>query len=148
MNRKSMFSRFAMDDGRHWPPEIVIDEDASTAVGRARYRATCICGTVSEAADSLEEARLQHIAHINTRLGPSRGPAWLPLEARIVLLMSAMLMICLACYASGELITHSYTLTGTFGGVIQAGSVIVGFALAFGLMVAVRRFIGPTRDGR
>ncbi|WP_346406808.1 hypothetical protein [Mycolicibacterium conceptionense] len=136
--RKSLLARFTMDDGWH-APEIILDEDACTTAGRAQYRSKCSCGVVSPATDSAMDALVAHTAHVDNCLGPSH------LGVRIALLMSVMLMICVGCYMIGELLTHSYSLAGTTAAIVRAGSCIVGFAMAFSLMLAVRRFIGPTR---
>ena len=130
--------RFAIDDGRHLP-QLVIAEDASTAAGRARFRAGCSCGRMSShPAGTREQALAAHIAHVNTKIGPSKGPKWLPVGARLVLLMLAMLAIWMGCYITGETLADGSK-------VIVAGSILTGFALAFGLMVATRHYIAPTR---
>ncbi len=48
--------RYIIDDGCHLP-QIVIDEDASTAAGAARYRSRCSCGRMLRLpADTHEDA--------------------------------------------------------------------------------------------
>ncbi|MFI8944113.1 hypothetical protein [Streptomyces syringium] len=130
--------RFAIDDGRHLP-QLVISEDASTAAGTARFRAGCSCGRMtSHPAGTREQALAAHLAHVNTKIGPSKGPKWLPVGARLVILMLAMLAIWTGCYITGEVLADGSK-------VIVAGFILTGFALAFGLMVATRRYIAPTR---
>ncbi|WP_149561557.1 hypothetical protein [Streptomyces cacaoi] len=139
-----MLDRFAIDDGRHLP-DLVIDEDASTAAGTARYRVTCSCDRMPHhTAGTRDQALAAHIAHVNTRLGPSKGPAWLPVGARVILLLVAMVMLWAACYITGRTAVDSTGLTGAAANSVLVGSVLAGFALAFGLMVTVRRYIAPT----
>ncbi|MFJ7258235.1 hypothetical protein ACIQWV_38355 [Streptomyces sp. NPDC098085] len=139
------FDRFAIDGGRHLP-ELVIDEDASTAAGTARYRAGCSCGQVPQhLAGTRDQAFAAHADHVSTRLGPSRGPARLPLGARAALLTVAMLAAWGACYTTGQIITHNQGLTGATAKAVLGGSHLAGLTLAFGLMLAVRRYIAPTR---
>ncbi|WP_186782499.1 hypothetical protein [Streptomyces sp. CBG9] len=133
-----MLDRFAVDDGHHLP-QLVIDEDASSAAGTARFRAGCSCGRMApHPAGTREQALTAHLAHVNTKLGPSKGPKWLPVGARIIILMLAMLAIWMGCYITGEMLADGSKL-------IVAGSILIGAALAFGLMVAMRRYIAPTR---
>ncbi|MFG2978751.1 hypothetical protein ACGFYY_37915 [Streptomyces sp. NPDC048331] len=140
-----MFDRFAIDDGRHIP-QIVIDEDASTAAGTARFRAECSCGRLTRAAaGTRDQATAAHLAHAESRLAAARGPARLPLGTRTSALVAAMLAIWALCYATGATITGHYGLTGTTAKAVLAGSHLAGLALGFGLMVAARRFIAPTR---
>lgn len=86
--RTSLLARFAMDDGWH-APDIVLNEDACTPA--AQYRSKCSCGDVSPATNSATDALAAHIVHVDAGLGPSY------LGARIALLMSAMLMVCVGC---------------------------------------------------
>ncbi|MFD0196222.1 hypothetical protein ACWHAN_24020 [Streptomyces albidoflavus] len=133
-----MLDRFAVDDGHHLP-QLVIDEDASSAAGTARFRAGCSCGTIApHLAGTREQALTAHLAHVNTKLGPSKGPKWLAVGARLVILMLAMLAIWMGCYITGEMLADGSKL-------IVAGSILIGAALAFGLMVGMRRYIAPTR---
>jgi hypothetical protein len=141
----SMLDRFAIDDGRHLP-KVVIDEDASAAAGTARFRVACSCGRMPrQPAGSRDEALATHIAHVNTKIGPSKGPEWLPVGARLVILAVAMLVVWGACYATGQVITHDQELTGATAMTVLGVSHLAGLALAFGLMVAARRYIAPTR---
>ncbi|MEU2770675.1 MULTISPECIES: hypothetical protein [Streptomyces] len=141
----TVFDRFAIDDGQHLP-KPVLDEDASTAAGTARFRADCSCGRMPQTpAGTRAQALAAHIAHVNTKIGPSKGPEWLPIGARLVILAAAMLIIWGACYATGQNVTHDHDLTGATAKTVLGGSHLVGLALAFGLMVAVRRYIAPTR---
>ncbi|MFJ2819122.1 hypothetical protein [Streptomyces sp. NPDC087294] len=141
----TVFDRFVIDDGRHLP-KPVIDEDASTAAGTARFRAECSCGRMPQhPAGTREQALAAHIAHVNAKTGPSRGPEWLPVGARVVILAVAMLVVWGACYATGQIITHDQGLTGATAKTVLGGSHLAGLALAFGLMVTVRRYIAPTR---
>ncbi|WP_433860311.1 hypothetical protein [Streptomyces kronopolitis] len=137
--------RFAIDDGRHLP-ELVIDEDASTAAGAAQFRASCSCGRMpSLPAGSRDQALAVHLAHVKTKTSAPKGPQWLPEGARVIILAVAMLAVWGACYAAGEVITHETALTGTPAKAVVLGSVMTGFSLAFGLMVATRHYIAPTR---
>ncbi|MFJ8676719.1 hypothetical protein [Streptomyces sp. NPDC093589] len=136
-----MLARFAIDDGNH-RPKIVPDDDASVAAGAARYAAECSCGRWPRTVyDNPHQAITSHLAHITSRLGPSKGPAWLPVGLRIFLLTAAMMLIWAASYATGHVIARS---TGHSG--LVAAFHLLGIGLAFGLMVAVRRYIAPTRD--
>lgn len=141
----TVFDRFAIDDGLHLP-QPVIDEDASTAAGTARFRAECSCGRMPQhPAGTRDQALAAHIAHVNTKIGPAKGPEWLPVGARVVILVVAMLAIWGACYATGQMITHDQDLAGATAKTVLGGSHLAGLALAFGLMVAIRRYIAPTR---
>lgn len=133
-----MHARFAMDDGLQ-TPEIILDEDACSAAGRAQYRAKCSCGDVGPVTDSATEALIAHSLHVETRLGPPNP------GIRVALVMSVMILICLGTYAGAEIFTLAHGLTGTAAAAMRAGSCIGGFALAFIFMVSVRRFVGPTR---
>jgi hypothetical protein len=137
--------RFLIDDGLHLP-EIVADEDASTRAGTARFRASCSCRRMplSPPADR-GQALAAHLDHVRTRLAPSRGPSWLPVGVRIVVLLLLMLAVALACYLGGLALVDAYALTGASAASVRVGSVLGGFALAFLLMVAARHFIAPTR---
>jgi hypothetical protein len=141
-----MFSRFAIDDGRHLP-ELVIDEHASNHAGATRYRAECSCGRMpSDPAATRDQALAAHIAHVNTRLGPSRGPTWLPLEARLGLLFIACMALWAATFLGGHAAAEALDLGDTATAGARAGSVLAGFAAAGCLMVAARRYIAPTRN--
>lgn len=70
-----MHARFAMDDGLQ-TPEIILDEDACSAAGRAQYRAKCSCGDVGPVTDSATEALIAHSLHVETRLGPPPTPGY------------------------------------------------------------------------
>ncbi|MGA5202776.1 hypothetical protein [Streptomyces variegatus] len=140
-----MLERFKIDDGRHFPA-VRIDEDASTAAGAARWRAACSCGRMpAHPAGTRAQALAAHVDHARTRLGPTRGPAWLPVGVRIVVLLLLMLAVALACYFGGLALVEGYDLTGARAASVRAGSVLGGFASAFGLMVAARHFIAPTQ---
>ncbi|MFJ7416743.1 hypothetical protein ACIQWZ_39030 [Streptomyces sp. NPDC098077] len=56
-----------------------------------------------------------------------------------------MLAIWGACYATGQMITHDQDFAGVTAKTVLGSSHLAGLALAFGLMVAVRRYIAPTR---
>ena len=140
-----MLDRFAIDDGRHLP-EFVIDEDASSVAGSAQFRVTCSCGRMPEhLAGTRGRALAAHLAHVGTRLGPSRGPAWLPVGARLAILFVAMMALWGACLALGHVIIRHYGLTGGAAPAARVGFTLAGLALAMGLMVAARRYIAPTR---
>jgi hypothetical protein len=140
-----MLDRFRIDDGRHLP-RLVIDEDASTAASAARFRASCSCGRMPTGpAGTREQALAAHLDHVSTRIGPPRGPAWLPLGARITLLLALMLALALGGYAGGLTLVAHYDLTGPGAASARAGSLLGGFGLAFLLMVTARHFIAPTR---
>ncbi|MFD5342972.1 hypothetical protein [Streptomyces anulatus] len=141
----TVFDRFAIDDGRHLP-QPVIDEDASTAAGTARFRAECSCGRMPQhPAGTRDQALAAHIAHVNTKIGPAKGPEWLPVGARVAILAVTMLVIWGTCYATGQTVTHDQDLTGATAKTVLGASHLAGLVLAFGLMVAVRRYIAPTR---
>ncbi|GAA2439766.1 hypothetical protein [Streptomyces glaucus] len=125
-------SRFLIDDGRHLPV-LAIDEDSSFLHGQARYRAACSCGRMPpHPAGSREEAVRAHAQHAATRLGPEQ------LGLRVTALAVAMLVVWGTCYAVGRSLSDSRT--------VLAVTHLVGFTLAFGLMVAARRLIAPTRS--
>ncbi|MGK4909679.1 hypothetical protein [Streptomyces albus] len=141
-----MFDRFAIDDGRH-SPDLVIEEDATHAAGTARYRVGCSCGRMpQQTADSGRQALAMHIAHVRAKVGPSRGPAWLPVGARVVLLAAAMLATYGACYATGQALINGQDIAGATATLVLAGFHLAGLGCGFGLMVATRRYIAPTRD--
>ncbi|MGW7425819.1 hypothetical protein ACWGJB_38305 [Streptomyces sp. NPDC054813] len=140
-----MLDRFAIDDGRHLP-EIVIDEDASAVAGEARFRADCSCGRMPRPpAGTRDQALSAHIAHVNTRIGPSKGPAWLPLEARLALLFLGCLALCAGFFVGSIELADAAHLTSSAAAGARAGGALAGFAAAGCLMVAVRRYIAPTR---
>ncbi|MGJ5899430.1 hypothetical protein ACSCBZ_46945 [Streptomyces niveiscabiei] len=145
MTTDRRLDRIVIDDGLH-RPQIVIDEDASTSIGTALWRAECSCGRMPHHISGTPEGALAaHLDHVTTRIGPSKGPAWLPLGARITLLTTAMLVICIGCFAAGRVIIRAQDLTGPAAEGIAVGSVLTGFVLAFSLMVAARHYIAPTR---
>ncbi|WP_314223588.1 hypothetical protein [Streptomyces zaehneri] len=140
-----MFDRFAIDDGRHLP-EIVIDEDASTRAGDARFRAACSCNRMPRhPAGSRDQALAAHIAHVNTRIGPSKGPDWLPLEARLILLVLGCAVLWAGAFIGALTLADAVHLTGSAAAGARVGGVLTGFAAAGCLMVAVRHYIAPTR---
>ncbi|MEV1092389.1 hypothetical protein [Streptomyces microflavus] len=49
-----------------------------------------------------------------------------------------------ACYATGQVVPHGQDLTGAASKTVLVGPHLAGVALAFGLMVAARRYIAPT----
>ena len=137
-----MLDRFVIDAGRHLP-QLVIAEDASTTAGTAHFQARCSCGRMPHhPAGTREQALAAHITHVNAKIGPSKGPEWLPVSVRVVILMAAMLIIWGACYATDRIVAQD--LTGATAKTVLGSSHLVGLALAFGLMVAARRYIGPT----
>ncbi|MFD8509678.1 hypothetical protein ACFV27_00830 [Streptomyces antimycoticus] len=140
-----MLDRYRIDDGRHLP-EIVVDEDASTAAGDARWRASCSCDRMPAApAGTRGQALAAHLDHVRTRLSPTRGPSWLPAEVRIVVLLLLMLAVALGGYFGGLVLVDHYALAGPGAMSVRAGSLLGGFGGAFLLMVAGRHFIAPTR---
>ncbi|MEU2514716.1 hypothetical protein [Streptomyces syringium] len=140
-----MLERFAIDDGHH-SPTLIIDEDASTVAGAARFRSSCSCGRMPHhPAGSRDQAVAAHLAHVSTRLGPSRGPAWLPVEARLLLLFVGCLALSAAGLLGSMALVEKLHLAGSASLGIPASGILAGFAAAGCLMVAVRRFIAPTR---
>ncbi|ALV39324.1 hypothetical protein [Streptomyces sp. CdTB01] len=140
-----MLDRFAIDDGRHLL-EIVIDEDASAAAGEAQYRADCSCGRMPHRpAGTRDQALATHIAHVNTRIGPSKGPDWLPLGARLVLLFLGCMALWAGSFVGALELADAMHLTGSGAAGARVGGVLTGFVAAGCLMVAVRRYIAPTR---
>ncbi|MEV7417716.1 hypothetical protein [Streptomyces sp. NPDC089919] len=141
----TMLDRFAIDDGRHLP-QLVINEDASATAGTARYTASCSCGRMpGQTAGTRDQALAAHLAHVTTRTGPSKGPHWLPVGARLLILAGAMALVWGLCFTAGQIITDTQDLTGAAAKAVLAGAHLTGLLLAFGLMVAVRRYIAPTR---
>lgn len=140
-----MLDRLTIDDGHHLP-KLVINEDASTAAGEARFQATCSCNRMPRHLPGTSgQALSAHAAHINTGIGPSKGPKWLPVGARLAILVVAMLNIWAAAYTTGLFIVHSQAITGSTATIVLCGAHIVGLAVAFSVMVAVRQYIAPTR---
>ncbi|WP_446045343.1 hypothetical protein [Streptomyces olivaceus] len=137
--------RYIIDDGRHLP-QIVIDEDASTAAGAARYRSGCACGRMLSLPPGTHENALNvYLAHIDAQTGPAKGPEWLPVGVRVALLALVMVIAWGACFVAGQIVAHHQDLTGASAVAVRGGSDLAGLALAFGLMVAARRYIAPTR---
>ncbi|MEW2434348.1 hypothetical protein AB0952_09205 [Streptomyces caniferus] len=137
-----MLDGFAIDDGNH-RPKIIPDDDASVAAGAARYAAECSCGRwPRKVYDDRHQALSGHLAHVTSRLGPSKGPGWLPVGLRLFLLAAAMMLVWAASFATGHVIGRSTSNSG----LVLAAFHLLGLGLAFGLMVAVRRYIAPTRD--
>jgi hypothetical protein len=132
---KIMLDRFTIDDGRHLP-EIIINEDASAKVGKAVFRAGCSCGQMEEVVGTREQAMLAHVGHAGSKLGPEKGPEWLPVGIRLALLMVTMLAVWGGCYMVGQ--TQDSTA-------VQAGAHLVGMLLAFSTMVAARKYIAQTK---
>ncbi|MFJ3679844.1 hypothetical protein ACIPPN_30055 [Streptomyces diastaticus] len=85
-----------------------------------------------------EGALAAHLAHAATKTEPTKGPQWLPVGVRLALLVLAMLAIWVSCYIAGEALADGSKI-------IVGGAALVGFSLAFALMVAMRRYIAPTR---
>lgn len=139
-----MLDRWRIDDGRHLP-EYVIDEDASRAAGRARWRAVCSCGRMPRHEAGVPgEVMRAHLAHVTSRTGPSRGPAWLPVGLRVALLLVVMAAVWVGCYAAGQAAPGWWALTGASAAAARLGGVLAGWAAAFGLMVGCRRWVAPT----
>jgi len=139
------FDRFVIDDGHHLP-RIVIDEDASTSIGTALWRAECSCGRMTHHISGTPEGALAaHLDHASTRTVPPKGPARLPLGARTAILMTVMFIICAGSFVAGRIVIDVQDLTGTAARAVSAGSVLAGVAVAFTVMVAARHYIAPTR---
>ncbi|MCB5910346.1 hypothetical protein [Streptomyces pinistramenti] len=135
--------RFAIDDGRHFP-SIVITEGAPTAEGTARYAAHCSCGHVpATVSDTEREAITTHIAHVKTRLGPSRGPAWMPVGVRLTLLVAVGLALVGGAVIGTQILGAH--LDGAAVYVVRGAGPLLGFAAMGILMVATRHYIAPTR---
>lgn len=140
-----MLDRFRIDDGRHLP-RLQLVEVASAAAGAARYTAACSCDRMTPTAPGTHEQALNaHVEHARAYLGPARGPSWLPWEVRIIALLVLMLILASGGYLGGLLLVDVHQLTGTAAQGAHVGGVLLGFTAAFALMVAVRRFIAPTR---
>lgn len=137
-------NRYRIDDGAHWP-RFTIDEDASAAAGIARYRAACSCGRLPETPPGdHDQAVTAHLAHAMTKIGPTRGPAWLPLGVRIALLLVGMFLLWGGWYAGGQYVVHDFALTGGASVGVIGGCHVTGLLSAFALMVGVRHYIAPT----
>ncbi|MGN7135493.1 hypothetical protein [Streptomyces pseudogriseolus] len=137
--------RLRIDDGRHLV-RLVIDEDATHAAREPRYRVACSCGRMPAFAPaSRDDALAAHLGHVGVYLGPPKGPRWMPVGARLVLLVLAMLVIAVGFYLSGLAVVDQYALVDTPAALIRGASMLTGFTFAFALMVAVRRYIAPTR---
>ncbi|MGW0335495.1 hypothetical protein ACWD0J_27095 [Streptomyces sp. NPDC003011] len=139
---KGALDRFAIDDGHH-VPNIVIDDEASVRAGEACYVAHCSCGSATEPAIAKELALAAHAEHVATRLGPSRGPDWMPLGVRLTLLMIACLALFMGTQFGATLLIHDHT--GAAAATVRAGAVLMGCVEVCVLTVAVRRFIAPTK---
>ncbi|MFK8851122.1 hypothetical protein [Streptomyces sp. Ac-502] len=142
---RARFDRFLIDDGRHLL-KVVIDEDASAAAGTARYRAHCSCGRMpAHTPGTGQQALAAHLAHVSTRLGPSRGPTWLPEGARIVLLILGCAALFAGSVAAAFALDQGLRLDSPASQLVRVAGVLLGYLLAAALMVAVRRYIAPTR---
>ncbi|MGW5679197.1 hypothetical protein ACWEV4_29655 [Streptomyces sp. NPDC003860] len=89
------------------------------------------------------QALVAHTAHAAAKAGPTRGPSRVGLGLRVTVLVMAMLMIWGTCYLAGRAIAQDFTDAAAQASL--AASHLTGLALAFGLMVAVRHYIAPTR---
>lgn len=136
-----MFTRLAIDDGRHLP-QLTLLEAASRAAGAARYQAACSCGRMptSEPAEQ-EQALSAHLTHAIRFVGPSRGPAWLGLGTRVTLLMLGCLLLLASSLVAGQVLVSTLHLTGTARALVSAGAVLLGFVESAVLAVAARRLI-------
>ncbi|WP_328638400.1 hypothetical protein [Streptomyces canus] len=140
-----MLERFKIDDGRHLP-DLLVDEDASAAAGIVLRRAVCSCGWKQDApVGTREEAFARYLDHARTRLGPTRGPDWLPVGVRIALLLVAMVAFAMGCYVGGLAVISRLDLTGPGDAIARVTAVGLAFSAAFTLMVAARHYIAPTR---
>ncbi|MGV9814726.1 hypothetical protein ACWDTQ_22835 [Streptomyces cellulosae] len=136
--------RFRIDDGRHIP-NLVIDEDATHATGQERYTITCSCGRMPNFNPaSRDDALTAHLGHVGIDLEPPKGGR-MPLGLRLVLLVTAMLTIAVGFYLGGLAVIDTYTLADGQAAAVRAISMLTGLTFAFALMVAVRRYIAPTR---
>jgi hypothetical protein len=128
-----MLQRFAVDDGRHHPT-VVIDEDASTTAGTARYRVTCACGQMPPHTPGDEHhAYRAHAVHAAAVL----GPAGTLTGVRAAVLVVLLFLTWGAVYAAGEVVAAHYGL----GPLVPSLASLGGFAVAFAVMVAARRFV-------
>lgn len=137
--------RFRIDDGLHLV-QLVIDEDATHAASEPRYRVACSCGRMRTfAPGTRDDALAAHGGHVGVYLDPPKGPRWMPLGVRLVLLVLAMLVIAVGFYLGGLAVVDQYALVDAPAALIRGASMLTGFTFAFALMVAVRRYIAPTR---
>lgn len=140
-----MLDKFLIDDGRHLP-RLIPDDDASVAAGTARYRAHCSCGRMPYHAPGDQELALTaHAAHVSSCLKPAKGPTWLPMSVRIALLLAAMFLTVMTAFVAGQIVVHRAEPSGVGAKATLVASQLAGYGLAFALMVAVRRYIAPTR---
>jgi len=137
--------RLRIDDGRHLV-RLVVDEDATHAAREPRYRVSCSCGRMPTYAPATrDDALAAHVGHVGVRLGPSKGPRWMPLGARIALLVLAMGVLFGGCYLAGQALIDHHALVDGQARLVRLGATLAGWTFAFGFMVAVRRYIAPTR---
>lgn len=135
--------RFVIDDGRHLV-RISTDREASAAAGAVLFRATCSCGLMDLSEPMDHHAALRaHMGHVETRIGPQKGPAWLPEGARIIMLMVAMMSVWAGIFIAGYVVARG--LDGTAADLTRAAFTVMGMGAAFTLMVGMRRYIAPTR---
>ncbi|MFE7412901.1 hypothetical protein [Streptomyces laurentii] len=131
-----------MTTGRH-QMTIEIDEDASTAAGRARYRAACACGQMpSHIPGDRAEAVAAYTAHTATASGNTAGP--LP-TAWIAALVALALLVWATAYAVGHLVAGEADLTAAGRRVVLGTAHLVGLGAGCGLMALVHRRLGPAR---
>ncbi|MFC7992091.1 hypothetical protein ACFUV2_22550 [Streptomyces pilosus] len=143
------YDRFVVDDGRH-QPQIVIDEDASTAAGEAEHRALCSCGRLPpHRPGTPQQAWEAYAAHARRCLGPASQPASrVSLGMRVALLFLGCMVLWGAGWTGAVSVANTLDLAGGADLAVRAAGLLVGFASAGLLMVAMRRFIAPMRaDG-
>lgn len=139
------YDRFVVDDGRH-EPQFVIDEDASAAAGEAQHRALCSCGRLPpHRPGTPQQAWAAYAAHARRCLGPASRVS---LGMRVTLLFLGCMVLWGAGWTGAVSVANALDLAGGVGLAVRAAGLLVGFASAGLLMVALRRFIAPMRaDG-
>ncbi|MFJ6438772.1 hypothetical protein [Streptomyces sp. NPDC091416] len=140
--------RFIVDDGRH-EPQIVIDEDASAAAGRAQHRARCSCGRMpAHRPGTPQQGWAAYAAHARHRLGPASRPgARVSLGVRVTQLFLGCMALWAVGYAGAVEAADVLNLAGVAELGMRAAGLLGGFASAGLLMVAMRGFIAPMRAG-
>ncbi|MDT0616225.1 hypothetical protein [Streptomyces lancefieldiae] len=143
------YDRFVVDDGRH-EPQIVIYEDASAAAGEAQHRALCSCGRLPpHRPGTPQQAWAAYAAHARRCLGPASQPASrVSLGMRVTLLFLGCMVLWGAGWTAAVSVANTLDLAGGADLAVRAAGLLVGFASAGLLMLAMRRFIAPMRaDG-
>lgn len=139
-----VLERWAIDDGLH-APRIEDDIVASVREGRDVVVVTCGCGGMAAASVPRAARLAPHAQHLRDgqRL---KGPAGLPVGARVVLLMLADIGLLLLLQVAGDsVVPHPHGLPTVLA---RLAFVLAGFAAVAVLTVSLCRYIAPGRPPR